>query len=60
MGRLPAFWADYAQVDASRFPLAAEARAAIEKDGFYLMGGSIKVTEDGDSRRPWLKLLAKP
>jgi hypothetical protein len=38
-------WADFRRIDESRFKFAAEAKAAIAKDGYFLMGASVTVTE---------------
>jgi hypothetical protein len=39
------FWADFRNIDESRFQEAARAKAAIAKDGYYLIGASVTVEE---------------
>ena len=38
-------WAEYRRPREDRFPSAADAKAAIAKDGYYLMGASVTVRE---------------
>ena len=48
-GKLPnlgkGHWAEFRRVDEHRFPQAAEARKAIEAEGFYLFGGQVEFAE---------------
>jgi hypothetical protein len=39
------YWADFRSIDESEFKFAADAKKAIAKHGYYLMGASVTVTE---------------
>lgn len=55
-GQLPnlgkGHWADFRLTDDRRFPQAAEARKAIEAEGFYLIGGQIESVEQEGKAPP--------
>ena len=49
-GKLPALspyghWADFRIIDETQFKFADEARASINKDGYYLIGAGVTTTE---------------